>query len=530
MKNKIPKRVLAGVLSLLMLISLIPLAVFADDTASTESNNLLEVLQDGGTYTLTDNESIEERGEISVANQVVIDLDGKELTLGEGKKSAYFAVDANESLTIKNGTIIASGEYAIEVKGGTLKLENVEFNNFNNDDEEIRYCDIYLHDRQSINVTGVLNSAIYVGLESKVAGAKVAVFDSKENAEASKENLKVSVAKTTNESVVFGEEINLNVDAESLCIPTDTITNTHVSLVLDGSIGLKFYFAYPTDFEYDTFNYMVDGSVETCTIGKISRENTAFIVSVPANMLDANVTVWFSNSSDESTDKSEKFTRSVQDYIYKVIEDYDKSDALRNLVEALGTYGKYAKAYKEYENSGKDSVDESDSVEISSSIEGYKTQVTKEAESVGWENLSLTLSSMTNLSVKFKFSWKNSTSKVDGYILKIKYTEKHADTKYQKTKTVEISEYANTAGFDGDGGEFTIDIAVPAAKLDEYYEVSICEKDSEGAEGKVISTIKLSPMCYIKDTLSAEGSSNALKNLVAALYKYNQAANIYFND
>lgn len=528
MKNKIPKRVLAGVLSLLMLISLIPLAVFADDTASTESNNLLEVLQDGGTYTLTDNESIEERGEISVANQVVIDLDGKELTLGEGKKSAYFAVDANESLTIKNGTIIASGEYAIEVKGGTLKLENVEFNYFNNDDEEIRYCDIYLHDRQSINVTGVLNSAIYVGLESKVAGAKVAVFDSKENAEASKENLKVSVAKTTNESVVFGEEINLNVDAESLCIPTDTITNTHVSLVLDGSIGLKFYFAYPTDFEYDTFNYMVDGSVETCTIGKISRENTAFIVSVPANMLDANVTVWFSNSSDESTDKSEKFTRSVQDYIDKVIKDYGKSDDLRNLVEALGTYGNYAKAYKEYENSGKDSVDESNSVEISSSIEGYKTQVTKEAESVGWENLSLTLSSMTNLSVKFKFSWKNSTSKVDDYILKIKYTEKRDDTKYQKTKTVEISEYANTAGFDGDGGEFTIDIAVPAAKLDEYYEVSICKKDGEGAE--VISTIKLSPMCYIKDTLSAEGSSNALKNLVAALYEYNQAANIYFND
>lgn len=526
MKNKIPKRVLAGVLSLLMLISLIPLAVFADDTASTESNNLLEVLQDGGTYTLTDNESIEERGEISVANQVVIDLDGKELTLGEGKKSAYFAVDANESLTIKNGTIIASGEYAIEVKGGTLKLENVEFNNFNNDDEEIRYCDIYLHDRQSINVTGVLNSAIYVGLESKVAGAKVAVFDSKENAEASKENLKVSVAKTTNESVVFGEEINLNVDAESLCIPTDTITNTHVSLVLDGSIGLKFYFAYPTDFEYDTFNYKVGESGETCTIGKISRENTAFIVSVPADMLDADVAVWFSNSSDESTDESEKFTRSVQDYIDKV-EDYCEGDALRNLVEALGTYGNYAKAYKKYENSGKDSADESNSVEISS-IEDYKTQVTKEAESVGWENLSLTLSSMTNLSVKFKFSWKNSTSKVDDYILKIKYTEKHDDTKYQKTKTVEISEYANTAGFDGDGGEFTIDIAVPAAKLDEYYEVSICKKDGEGAE--VISTIKLSPMCYIKDTLSAEGSSNALKNLVAALYKYNQAANIYFND
>lgn len=526
MKNKIPKRVLAGVLSLLMLISLIPLAVFADGTTSTESESLSDVLKNGGTYKLEGDESFGSAA-IDVSKSITIDLDNHTMTLGN-KIPAWFVVDAKGSLTIKNGTIKVTGDYAIEVKDGSLTLENVAFCNTNND-KNTRYCDIYLHDGQSINVTGKLENDIYVGLEGKTAGAKVAVFDSGENAGKSRENLKVSVAETTNESVVFGEMIDLNVDAESLCIPTDIITNTHVSLVLDGSIGLKFYFAYPTDFEYDTFNYKVGESGETCTIGKISRENTAFIVSVPADMLDADVAVWFSNSSDESTDESEKFTRSVQDYIDKVIEDYCEGDALRNLVEALGTYGNYAKAYKKYENSGKDSADESNSVEISS-IEDYKTQVTKESESVGWENLSLTLSSMTNLSVKFKFSWKNSISKVDDYILKIKYTEKHDDTKYQKTKTVEISEYANTAGFDGDGGEFTIDIAVPAAKLDEYYEVSICEKDSEGAEGKVISTIKLSPMCYIRDTLLAEGSSNALKNLVAALYKYNQAANIYFND
>lgn len=526
MKNKIPKRVLAGVLSLLMLISLIPLAVFADGTTSTESESLSDVLKNGGTYKLEGDESFGSAA-IDVSKSITIDLDNHTMTLGN-KIPAWFVVDAKGSLTIKNGTIKVTGDYAIEVKDGSLTLENVAFCNTNND-KNTRCCDIYLHDDQSINVTGKLENDIYVGLERKTAGAKVAVFDSGGNAGASKENLKVSVVETTDGSVVFGEEINLNVDAESLCIPTDTITNTHVSLVLDGSIGLKFYFAYPTDFEYDTFNYMVGDSVETCTIGKISRENTAFIVSVPANMLDAAVAVWFSNSSDESTDESEKFTRSVQDYIDKVIKDYRESDALRNLVEALKTYGNYAKAYKEYEDSGKDSVDANNS-EVISSIENYKTQVTKEAESVGWKNLSLTLSSMTNLSVKFKFSWKNSTSKVDDYILKIKYTEKHDNTKYQKTKTVEISEYANTAGFDGDGGEFTIDIAVPAAKLDEYYEVSICEKDSEDAEGKVISTIKLSPMCYIRDTLLAEGSSNALKNLVAALYKYNQAANIYFND
>ena len=72
---------------------------------------------------------------------------------------------------------------------------------------------------------------------------------------------------------------------------------------------------------------------------------------------------------------------------------------------------------------------------------------------------------------------------------------------------------------------YYVEIAnIPEAFLDTEFTVSV-----KNTQDDTVYTIKTSPLCYVSKVLEGEETSEEMKNLVKALYLYNQKANEFFN-
>ena len=120
------KRFLSIVLSAAMLLTMAPVAAFAEDATDVTS---LPAAQDG-VITLTENVTLSEAYTVNEGENITLDLGGHTLTLS-GSTSVADAVYEdgtsaallnNGTLTVKNGTITGSGDACLIINKGTLAL------------------------------------------------------------------------------------------------------------------------------------------------------------------------------------------------------------------------------------------------------------------------------------------------------------------------------------------------------------------------------------------------------------------------
>ncbi|MDE5936854.1 MAG: hypothetical protein K2G83_05560, partial [Ruminococcus sp.] len=179
---------------------------------------------------------------------------------------------------------------------------------------------------------------------------------------------------------------------------------------------------------------------------------------------------------------SAEYTYSVKEYADNLL-DGDYSDEAKQLVSTMLSYGSYAKAYFSNENLTTTPEINAVTVDILSDYAG-KTSGTL-SDDVKYYGSSLLLESDTTLRHYFKIT--------DG---------------------TDVSQY----DFSGNKGNYYyIDISdISADKLD------VACKTSIGGY-----TVSYSPMSYAHAVLSSDNASDSLKNVVRALFLYNQAANAY---
>lgn len=130
------KRILSMLLTLCMILSLLPTAVFAADTAVSTQQELLDAIanaSDGDTITLTGDIDIDmsataaNSGAIIVDKSITIDGAGKTLSASSGSGNATLLLITGGSPTITNLTVDGTGgaKHGIQVYGASAALRNV---------------------------------------------------------------------------------------------------------------------------------------------------------------------------------------------------------------------------------------------------------------------------------------------------------------------------------------------------------------------------------------------------------------------
>ena len=179
---------------------------------------------------------------------------------------------------------------------------------------------------------------------------------------------------------------------------------------------------------------------------------------------------------------SEEYSYSVKEYSDSILNS-DYSDETKTLVKKILDYGKYAKAY----------------------FSGGNLTTTSEINSVTADMLSdYTMKSIGTLSNGITYYGSS-------LLLESETTVRHY---FKVAEGTDVSAY----NFSGNKGNYYyIDITdISADKLD-----MACDTKIGGY------TVTYSPMSYIYAVLSSEKASDSLKNVVRALYLYNQAVNAY---
>ena len=112
MKKKKAKGLWAAFLSLLMVLSMLPISAFAQETTVTEvkdAQGLKSALEEGGTVKLTDSFSIDETMDINITKPVELDLNGQTVTKTYGEINHFF-------ITIKDG-----GSLTLKIPGKVVR-------------------------------------------------------------------------------------------------------------------------------------------------------------------------------------------------------------------------------------------------------------------------------------------------------------------------------------------------------------------------------------------------------------------------
>lgn len=503
------KRSLALALSVLMLLTLVPFAVFADETVGGETDSgkvvivtnaeQLKNLEAGNTYVLDADIKTEDiSGNINVTGgSVKIDLGDHTLTLGAATK--INVTDGTLTLVSGNGKIDASynGTVAIAVSGTLVMEGDVEIVEDTKGNK-----DISLDKNGKISVKTELSGKYSVSVNGKLVGDTfVACGD---NA--------VALANKDKFDFYNGTElVAVSVKNGVISYASGEIECTQVSLVLDGSINVKFYFVYPDDVTPEKIHYTVGSDVQ----GELEvGEYTAFIIAVTPDKYKDTVTVWFDDDADT------KFEYSVSQYIEDASEQ-EKDSKLDALTKALKVYCDSVIAYNNSEATVAEPENWSEA--LKESLDSYKNMtIVKPSETdphVVIEGMSVVLASNTTVRMHVRM-FNNIGTNAN-------------DTKYQARIFKNEAKYEIWYNVDFDDSKLDgvnyIDIEIPVAEYGDAFKVSIGYVGSNG-EWVSETSIEVSLNYYFYTVLNAEDGKYEADhiNLIKAMYLYNLAAVNYF--
>ncbi|MCM1315831.1 MAG: terpene cyclase/mutase family protein [Muribaculaceae bacterium] len=261
------------------------------------------------------------------------------------------------------------------------------------------------------------------------------------------------------------------------------------TLSLGGNIGVNFHMELDNSVVNDKNAYMqftlLSGNTTKVMVKDSQKKNEngrtyyVFTCEVAAKEINDDITAQMIFGDGTA---SEKYSYSVKEYSDSILNG-NYTDETKTLVKKMLDYSKYAKAY----------------------FSGGNLTITSEINAVTADTLSdYTMKSTGTLS-------KGITYYGSSLLLESKTTVRHY---FKVAEGTDVSEY----NFSGNKGNYYyIDITdISADKLDVD-----CDTKIGGY------TVTYSPMSYAYAVLSSENASDSLKNVVRALYLYNQAANAY---
>lgn len=263
------------------------------------------------------------------------------------------------------------------------------------------------------------------------------------------------------------------------------------SLSLSGNIGVNFFMELSDEVVADDKAYMQftlpNGDTPRVMVSKAEiafvgeKKYYVFSCEVAAKEMDDTITAQIITSDSKGV--VYKYTvRDYADYILDEANGYD--DNTKAVVSAMLSYGDYAKAYF----SGEELTATSEIEAITSDmLAGYAmTESGTLPEGIEYYGSTLLLESETTIRHYFKVA------------------EGTEDSAYGMTKK---------------GGYYYIQCSdIPAGSLGTAHDISVGEY-----------TISYSPLSYAYAALNSDSTSDNLKNLVKALYLYNNAAIAYMN-
>ncbi len=198
----------------------------------------------------------------------------------------------------------------------------------------------------------------------------------------------------------------------------------------------------------------------------------------------------------------EHITWSIKDYCEKILNSEEYGDDLKNVVNAMLTYGAYAQSYFNY-NTDKLAADISGSLD--SVTETAKPTVDGTATGVSMNSWTLTLDS--NVTAKIYV-------KLDGV------NPEDIDVKI----TTPAGAVINVDSLEAVGSRYRVCVTdITSGYLDDNYLVTFTNT-TDGTS----MTVTSSAMCYVSAVLAMENADPALVNLVTALKLYSNAADTYF--
>ena len=290
------------------------------------------------------------------------------------------------------------------------------------------------------------------------------------------------------------------------------------TLTLEGKIQVNFYVSVSDDVLADegsyalvTFNgkttkHMVKDAPVSVKNGIVRRQ---FIQDVFAKQMRDEVTIEFYTGNDTRiafyNQQGEAipgaYTYSVMDYV-AAANGSEVGEDLKDLVNRCAEYGTTAQIQFKYKAEGLTAPETAASVTIND-LEYYAPVYRGELPEGITRNTSTLLLEADN------------TIRQYFYI-----GEGHEIGEYTFTQDGK----AVMAKYDSEKDRYYLEETnIPAKRLDDVHTFTV-------TDGTTTYEIEFSALSYAYKALNAEGTEEALKNLVKLIYLYNQAANVYFNN
>lgn len=513
-------RCISVVMSVLMLFAVVPFTVSAASTDgyTDVKGNGNNAIRRGGNFRLTADTLFTEGG---INKDTVIDLNGHTLLLGDDD-NGWYSISLLASLTLEGtGTVkISDEDYVITVANtGTLNIASsgVKF-------EGAAKSDIFLATGGKINCDVELENSCTVEFNG-AAGEKVVECGSAEVALANQGKF-----------IVNGEELVAN--GTQLGIEGEGIVTQYVSLVLDGTIGLKFYFHFPDDAKPSILYYQLGSDKGSLEVGSYE----AFIIDIPADRMDDKVYVWFDAAEKPATVNAEY---SVKDYINNIKTNKSAESKMYKLAEALGVYGDYAVKYRDGDNEFSipstytEAIDEI-YCDMDCGGEPYAPVMGGEyyntLDAIKFTGMSLVLGSKTVMRLNLEVGKNSAQDPFSTYEI----TKDHRIRVYSSVTDADGSIYTvfdeqkftNSGTGTGFGyvGDLKVDVEIPASKLGDTWRVEVGYTDANG-KWQCDASISVSPMWYIGNCIDGDfelSSINSLNQMAKALFAYYYYANQFF--
>ena len=271
------------------------------------------------------------------------------------------------------------------------------------------------------------------------------------------------------------------------------------SLSLEGDIGVNFYMMLSDEIAASQTAYMQftipnGDKTETKTIyvKDISPKDGYYIFK--CNVSAKDMTSEIKAQIIDGEDYGFEYTYSVREYADYLLAHTDENEEYAKaapLVNAMLTYGDYAKEYFDKTNT----LPKLDNVLIDEQFAAYESNIPDEL----FGGATLSLKSQTTLSLYFTDEDALTFSCVDE-----KGNERQVET--VRDGNTQIARIRNIA----------------AAELQYSFTVTVKKGDT------VIGTITYSPMTYCYRACDSGTANTRLQNVAKALYAYSQAANEYF--
>ena len=291
------------------------------------------------------------------------------------------------------------------------------------------------------------------------------------------------------------------------------------SLSLRGNIGVNFYLTLPAALTADADAYVtLNGEkylLKDAEHGGIADDPNGdyykFTWAVPAKRMNDPVTIQVFTGKDipyllidrNGADYTDGYSYSVAAYL-KQVQAQSESGALRELVDAMSDYGSFAQTFFQYDTASAAPVTSAIASVTADNFAAYEPQIAQtENAGISYVGSNLTLESETTLRHFFKLESGHSVSEyaftVDG--------ESVTPVSRPEGYCVEIPD-------------------IVAKNLGKSYAVTV----SRTSGGDAVTITNYSALSYGYRALnsSSDEATEALLNLVKALYLYNRKADAYF--